>query len=230
MSVRRAAIAGLASLSLALPAAGEVRILDDGSDFDVTGTAGVGGSFTPGNPLAIVGDDDVNQDDRALVKFYISDLPDPVPTSLLEINVVESFIQQQPENVLDSTPPFMNPGLGDLLAEPVPDYVNPFPDDYATPAVGPPVVLVPAGQDAPALLVADVTDAVQAARNIADPFVAFRIETEIESNGDGHVQQWTIDLSESGPDTSPALVVSEPDAELCGSAAFVLCAVVRRRR
>jgi hypothetical protein len=233
MTLRSACLGSLLAVLLAAPSGATQRILDDANDFTANGSGGVGIGYTVGQANVQVGDTSDDQGFRFLVRFPLADVPDPAPPTRLELTLLQTFIEQQPENenIADFTAPFMNPGLGDLLAEAVDDYGNPFYDDYELPGVAPPIVLVPAGADAPQTLTADVTTVIQSLHHdLGSPTATFRIESAVETNGDGKRDMWTIAASEVGPDQSPALVVSEPDAELCGSAAFALCAVMRRRR
>jgi hypothetical protein len=230
MTLRSAWLGSLLAVLLAAPSGAAQRILDDVSDFYATGTGGVGTSYGTGQAAAFAGDTADGSGNRVLVRFPVADLALPQPPTRLELTLVYTLRQEIPETGLDSVPPFTNPGLGDLRIQPVPDYANPFSDDYQTASLADPIVLVPAGEEGPQPLSADVTAAVQAERELGEPVATFRIETAVESDGNGHDDYWYIATSEAGPDQSPALVVPEPDVALCGSAALAAFAATRRRR
>ena len=235
MKLRRIAFAFVLAGATAPRTGAALRVLADPSDGAAGGMNGVGSYAVDTQTDASLGDGSGNDTGyRLLVKFPLASIPDPVPTTQLELFVEETRKDQYPApGLIDGDAPFTNPGLGDLLILPVPDYDTLDAADYATAAIGPSIVLVAAGAEGPQPLAADVTDAVQQAVDASASFVAFRIQHTIETDHDQLNDLWFVWMTEHGVAAeAPALVVDtpEPDGEVEACAAIAAQLLLRRSK
>ena len=219
----------LAALGVALLLATGARagtIDADAGDFDVIGFGGAGlvaGATTDG--VAKAGDAlSVDQTSRYLVRFPLDALPDDFATATLEVAIVST----QTDGVADDAAPFANPGLGDLLARPVPDYATPDAADYAAAAEGDAVVLVASGAEAPAIASADVTQAVRDAQGAALPFATFRIETAVETDVDQRNDVFFLATADAADPASRPVLVYAPETSAATASLAALAALVAR--
>lgn len=179
----------LFGLSLTFSVAQAVVIEADISDFEVFSdggvSAGTDGDLAVGDTGGTV---EPNLGRRSLVRFDITGLNSGVldPT-YLNLSLIQTRKDQFPDpGIISSSAPFVNPGLGDLLVVHVADYDSPDASDFNSVSIGnDPGVLIGAGVEAGAFLSIDVTAAVQQAINSSADFVAFRLETAVESDLDG---------------------------------------------
>jgi hypothetical protein len=219
MRMTTALVAALATVgAFAADAEEEVPAYFD--DFYAIGQGGVGIGEDGGGAELYVGDDETGKTARGLVRFELPDGIDPTPPTRLEL-LINATHKDQPNAAAghDTSAPFTNPGLGDLRAVPVADYDEPGAEDYAAPALGPAVVLTTAGTSPGEILSANVTAAVQYAVDQGHAWVAFRIETAVETDGDGSIDRWYLHATEQGPGLEPLLVVPEPASALAAGVA-----------
>lgn len=188
-------ISGAQSI-IALIAPATVTVVADPSDFEVfengfnsgsqnLGDWGVGD--TGGNP----GGPDTNQGRRGLVKFSLEGLG-KVVSAQLQLTILQSRKDQYLEpGIIDNTPPFTNPGLGDTAVIHIADYGTPSAVGYGAASIGnDPGVLIPAATEPLSVVSIDVTEAVKQAMESGASFVAFRIQTATVTNNDGLNDVW----------------------------------------
>jgi len=212
-------------LSAPMPAIASGTIVADPSDFEVQGAAGVGFAIGGSGLLDMgVGDFTNGVGRRAIFKFDLSSLAgQAVQSATLNLTIRSSRLNDsgtgvptaQCPGVLNNTPPFRNPGLGNTLVVHIADYGTPSPAAYGSASLGnDPGVLIPATTDpvvSPSVSI-DATAAIQQALRIGEQFAAFRIQTATESDLDGCNDVWFFNTteSESGPVLS---FVAQPDAD-----------------
>ena len=159
-------------------------------DFETEGQNGVGSDGGPShNKDMIVGDDYYqNLGRRAILGFDVSGLQSHVHDATLTLTITESRKDQYPApGIIDGSPPFTNPGLGDVLVLNISETVFLAQDAtaYGSPSTGnDPGVLIPANSEPGATVSIDVTAALQQAIDTGAQYVAFRIQSAVETDGD----------------------------------------------
>jgi len=168
------------------PPTGTLAIVGDTSDVEVMSTGYAGDAAMGQMVVGDTGGDVPNLGRRALLRFFLSGLPKRIQSAVLIITLSQSRKDQYPApGIVDESPPFTNPGLGDTIVVHV-DYGTPGGGAYAAPSiVNDPGVLIPAGVEPGSVVSIDVTQALQHALDAGSPLVAFRIQTAIETDGDG---------------------------------------------
>jgi len=184
----------------------------DPSDHVIYGSGGVGAGWgdlllwdlTIGDTGGTGDPSSINLGARALIRFSLAGIaPEQVEIVRLRIAILQTRKDQYPApGVIDETPPFTNPGLGDVSVVHIPDFCLTRAgdgidcrtlDDYSSPSLGDdPGVLIPNGQEPDSFVHIDVTGAVRQALLAGSPYVAFRMQTAIETDSDGNNDMWNI--------------------------------------
>jgi hypothetical protein len=174
-------------------AARAAQVVADPSDYVALGGSLGGAALSLStNTQLFIGDTDGSAfprlSVRPLMKFSLAGISGSIVQSAsLTVWIIESrnggfgF----PETIT-SSPPFVNPGLGDVLVKHIADYGDPVASAYSLPSLGnDPGVLIPSGVEVVANAVSiDVKSAMQQAINSGFSFVTFRLQTAVETDGD----------------------------------------------
>jgi hypothetical protein len=177
-----------------------LEIEADPSDFTVGPVGVIDESLTAlGVGDAGCGDDVCDDYPRvALIKFDITALANAtVNDATLRLSIIGSEQSGDP----DSTEPFGNFALGDVVVERIPDYLTPDTGDETLIALDDPTVLVDENVNPLQDVSVDVLAAVQQAIQAGDDWVAFRIRTVIPQDADGYSDFFSI-ASANHPDLS----------------------------
>jgi hypothetical protein len=174
-----------------------VTIISDPSDTEIFGSAGAGMLLGLGTlsdmGVGDTGGDTPNLGRRSVVRFDVRGLSAAgITSAILKLTIVQSRRDQFPApGIIDGSPPFTNPGLGDTQVIHIADSPEPTAADYGSPSIGnDPGTLVAAGVEAAATVSVDATQAVRQALNAGQGFVAFRVQTAVETDGDGLNDLW----------------------------------------
>jgi hypothetical protein len=169
----------LVSISLSIAfvsntSAAITQITADSSDFFLSPDGGVLNST---GSFLVVGDDSQDVPRISFIKFDISSLDEAsISTATLRMSVTSSLQSGDPS----TSPPFGNPGLGDVVVYQIEDYGTPslaalsLPDGDNSPGV-----IIPGNVNPNQAVSVDALAAVQEAIQNGDDFVAFRIETGV---------------------------------------------------
>jgi len=181
------------------------QIAADPSDFEVFSDGGVGGESLTDMGVGDTGSGSPNLGRRSVVRFSLAGLSgQSVQSAILNLYIIESRKDQSPApGVITSSPPFINPGLGDTQVIHISDYVLPNGGAYSSASLGNnPGTLIAAGAQPAARQVSiDVKAAMQQAINSGFSFVTFRLQTATETDGDNNNDLWFF---ASGDATDPA--------------------------
>ncbi len=172
--------------------AAPLTILADPSDAELFST-GVGDDSLGDMGVGDTGGGSPNLGRRAVVRFDVRGLSATnVTSATLRLTIRESRRDQFPApGVIDSVPPFTNPGLGDTQVIHIVDSGAIIAADYASPSAGnDPGVLIPAAMNPVDSVTVEGTKAVQQALAEGHSFVVFRIQTAVETDGDGLNDVW----------------------------------------
>jgi hypothetical protein len=164
------------------PTAASGFVYSDPSDFEAFGTGGVGTGAGDGNNDGGAGDTSANSGRRFILRFDVGSLAGSVNSATLHMTIEET----RKENADDGIPPYGNPGLGDLSVICIEDPGGEDAIAYGSPSLCPdPGVLIASGTEAPAAeLTIDVTDALQNAIDNDYQWLALRLQTATETDGD----------------------------------------------
>jgi hypothetical protein len=169
-----------------------IIIIADDSDFDVysSGLSGGAEDLTDWG-VGDTGGGSPNLGRRGLVKFSLAGLGEIV-SAQLQLTILESRQDQYPDpGTIDNSPPFTNPGLGDTVVIHIADYGTTSAAGYGATSIGnDPGVLILATTEPDAVVSVDVTDAIKQAMELEASFVAFRIQTETETDNDSLNDVW----------------------------------------
>ena len=198
------------------------------SDFDVFGSNGAGTSLGSGVTGDMgVGDTTVNTGRRALMKFDLSPL---AGKTLMAARLKMTILQSRRNDAgIDGGPsatcatqfftaaPFQNPGLGNVNVVHIVDYATPDVTDYQSPSLGndPGTLISAENNEVPGVVFVDVTAAMRQALKNQAAFVAFRLQTTTETDGDGCNDVWFFGASQlSAADSRPVIQYAvAPDAD-----------------
>jgi hypothetical protein len=176
-------------------AAAPLTIIADPSDAETFGAGGVGDDALGDMGVGDTGGGSPDLGRRAVVRFDVRGLSAATVTSAtLRLTILESRRDQFPApGVIDSVPPFTNPGLGDTQVIHIADDGAVNAADYGSPSVGnDPGVLIPAAVNPGDSVTVEATKAVQQALAAGRSFVVFRIQTSVETDGDGLNDLWFL--------------------------------------
>jgi hypothetical protein len=171
-------------------------------DFEVFGKDNVGQGDGSVTTQAGVGDTYYNNlGRRGVFGFDITGVQAPITAATLSLRISETSHDQFPNpGIIDDSPPFTNPNLGDLRVLHVSEdtLIAHAGDGYGSPSIGnDPGVIVPAGVEAERVISIDVRAALQQALDSGAGHVAFRIQTATESDDDSMNDTFNIDLGAS---------------------------------
>jgi hypothetical protein len=172
---------------------GPLTIVADPLDFEVYGDGTAHGPDLGDLAVGDTGPGIVNLGRRGVLRFNLSDLAgERVQSAVLNLTLAKSRKDQYPApGIIDNSPPFINPGLGDTIVVHIADYAVPNGGIYVAPSIGnDPGVLIPAGVEPGSVVSIDMARAMQQALDAGSSFVAFRIQTAVETDGDDLNDQW----------------------------------------
>lgn len=143
---------------------------------NVTGAGGVGDTYND------------NLGRRSVVGFDLTGVEGPISNATLSITIAESRQDQFPApGIIDGSPPFTNPGLGDVVVINIDGeaLLNTSIDRYGTPSIGnDPGVLIPGGTTPDKVVALDVTAALQQAIDSGAEHLVLRLQPTVESDDD----------------------------------------------
>jgi hypothetical protein len=212
------------------------QIAADPSDFEVYFN-GTGGLNLSDMGVGDTGGASPNLGRRAVVRFSLNGLAGhTIQSAVINLYIEESRKDQSPDpGVITSSPPFINPGLGDTQIIHIADYVTPSADAYNSPSIGnDPGTIIPAGfQPLTRQVSLDVKAAMQQAINSGFAYVTFRIQTATETDNDGQNDLWFFTSGNAlDPAQQPNLVFTqtpEPGSLLLVPLGVGLLSLRRRR-
>jgi hypothetical protein len=183
-------------------------IAGDVSDFTLLGQNGTG--YSMGN--ASLGDLAVGDfgspswctvGRRAVIRFALPDLG--TTTTFQTATLTLTIAQTRRDNAFSVSPPFENPGLGDVRVVHIADQRERTTTAYETPSIGgDPGTLIPSTLQPGATVSIDVTTALRQEASRRAPFVSFRLEATTETDADCRDDVWFF-VSADRADAAPSI-------------------------